>query len=218
MKNVVRNRLAYFLILLILISSTFGISFSVNNNLFYQMGLLQKEKITGSRIPDAFEETEYKITANNFKISIEDFNYTVKELQLAGMEAEKAEEQAAKLLIEKYAVYNAAVAANCIAGDEAVRAVIEDTKAGIERASNKADFYDFLSGVGMTADEYWESQFNNVKIYESIDLYKEQCYQSFLQKASEADSRSDVAEDKWDQYWDNIVAELISSENVQIKE
>ena len=193
-------------------SVTFS-SVAANQNIFKEAGMIEKAKLNQIVfLSEALPENSYKILADSFQITDAYFDATVDELMLSGYSKYDAIETAEKILLEKFALYNAAKNAGCIVADKDVLSVIQSTKDGLNQAVNKQDYYDYLEGIGLSEEDYWKSQFENVKIYESIALYR----QSILTEYIESRAESDFDEDAWNSYWNTLVSDAISSEHVQI--
>lgn len=201
-------------------------SFASNDStaeLFIRLGQIAKEKLDSSAtqtISTSSDVSETYAIGKNFIISNQYFNLTVEELKLAGCDEDEAQTEAEKILFEKFSLYSAAEKANCVVGDEYVSQVIKNTQEGIEKASNKSDFYNFLYGMELTEEEYWESQFENVKMYESISAYQDLCYQNYVSSKTDTQSnlQSNGSNTSWDEYWAGIVSSAISEQDITVME
>jgi len=193
---------------LVLISAVCFASAMQIDRIFTSAGGLQAKKLQGSQ-PSTEPSAAMFAVGEHFKIPQSDYDRTVEELQRSGHSLEDAKELASGILIEKFSLYQAAIEADCVPSDEDVTRMIADTRAGIAAAENRSDFYLFLDGIGMTEDEYWDSQFENVKIYKAIANYKAYCQEHYLMNASDEGSNAD-----WSATWDEIVATAIANEHI----
>ena len=189
---------------------------STQLDIFVRAGQIAKEKLNQNIQQVSLDSQKVYATGNDFTISREYFDLTVEEFLLSGVSPEEAKILAEKTLFEKYSLFFAAQKAHCVVDDSQVYAVIEDTKNGIGQATNKSDFYNYLDGMGLTEDEYWKSQFENIKMYESITAYQETCYQSFVtdQAATLESCDSDSVVVTWENYWANIIEEALKEQNI----
>ena len=190
------------------------------SNPFVQAGKLAKDKLEeGAQTASLDQNKAYAIIGDDFAISADYFQLTAAEFVLSGCTEQEAQELARETLLEKYCLYAAAKKENCVASDEQVDQVIQETREGLLRASNKADFYDYLQGMGIEESEYWESQFENVKIYESIGLYKEMCFEKYMSQEDLRDTdRVGEEQDLWEAYWENIVDSAIKAQHIKTGE
>lgn len=210
-------------IVMIILSVCVSFAFSDSNTeLFIHAGQIAREK---SNSNTAQAETVSPITSEtyavgkDFIISNDYFDLTVEEVKLTGLDENEAQKQAEKILFEKFSLYSAAEKAGCVVSDEYVSQVIKNTQDAIDQASNKSDFYNFLYGMELTETEYWESQFENIKMYESIAAYQNLCYQDYVSSqigiqsdlSSFPSSDSDVS---WNNYWASIVSSAIREQNI----
>lgn len=156
------------------------------------------------------------VYANSFSISEVQIKFLAAELELSGKTPEEAEERAISLLIKKYAMYNKAISEGYRADEKYVRDLIEENKNAALSADNYNEFEHFLEGINMTNNEYWDSQYDNEKIYEAINLYKEKCRNNFLETADTAKMSEAEKEEAFSIYYSEIVKSVIESENVEI--
>lgn len=212
MKNLTRRIFIPLLALLTISGVCFAATSGVQN-IFSEAGRIQAEKLQGAQ-PNTNETVAMFATADMFHIPYAYYACTVEELQLSGHSLQEAEELATAILVEKFSLYQAAVEAQCIPSDAEVDAIIADTRAGIEVAENRTDFYDYLEGTGLSEEEYWESQFENVKIYAAIALYQEQCYADFLTNNPVVTASESSGVSAWESYWTDTVSDIIESQNI----
>ena len=185
----------------------------VRDSVFAEAGKLAAEKLNGGTAgigQNGEDGTAWAIEGKDFSISKEYFDLTVREFILTGADEETAKELAEKTLIEKFSLYAMAEKENCVAGEEQVAKVIRDTRDGLEKAGNKSDFYDYLEGMGLDEEAYWESQFENIKIYESIAILKETHRNRFAAENGTADGA------EWDSYWKAVTDGAIEEQNITV--
>ena len=120
-------------------------------------------------------------------------------------------------LTVKNTVYNYAVGQGYQVTGEYIDNLIAVQKSDMAKASNSGDFKAFLSGVGMTEDEYWESQRETMKTYETIANFKNAFYENERSKLGVANGAgSQDADVIIDGKYNDFVAQLIESENVTV--
>ena len=157
------------------------------------------------------DETGLAMRANDFSISNQQFQQTVDGFVLAGYSQEEAVQRTKTLLSEKYAMYQEALQHGFEGRLDHVLEQMEQTKAGIESASNRGDYEGFLEGIGMTSDEYWESQIDNMMVYDAIH-----CYQESLKEAYEIpDVTPEEAQQQWEDYYQACVDQAVEKQEIE---
>lgn len=202
------------LCIILIISLATASAQNSNLSVLRNAGLVARAKLDGAQPSDSNTNVPTSIVADSFCIPEDYYLNTVEELLVTGHSNSEAEELARQILIEKFALYNTAVSVGAIASDDDVSTVIDATKNGIENASNKADFYAYIDGMGLTSDEYWESQFENVKMYESIALYKEDYLEKYLADQQKTDITNAQQFADLDSVWNNHVSDILAAENI----
>lgn len=178
-------------------------SSSENLEIFYQWGVLERARETGE---NAYAGSEPAIIAKHFTISAAELELSVETRRLT--EEENAEQLAADTLIEMHSLYYQAQQADVVVSDEYVDQLAKkqaEITAGISQASYDA----FLEGLGMTNEEYWERQKESIKVWDSIWNWKE------LQQEQYMEAYGPEPEIPWEDYYEDLVAEIIRQEQVQ---
>lgn len=187
------------------------------HDVFVSAGSIYAKKMQAE--PSVSEENGImSASANSIQIPRAYYEYTVEELRLSGHSLEQSQELATSILLEKYSLYQAAVDAGCVPADDEVERIILDTRTEIETANNRTDFYEYLEGTGMTVDEYWESQFENIKMYAAIASYQEQYQDRFLKNAAltsnGSDKNGESVEALWEAAWNEHVSNIIANRHI----
>ena len=126
----------------------------------------------------------------------------------AGVSEDEAYAHAEKALVEKYAMYRMATANGIVPDEEAVRAEVEHNREISATASNYEDFQRFLDYIGMTHDEYWDSQYTNFLEYNAIDQFKQKLKSEFI--------GSGKNEEDWEDYYNTFVADTVKKEKIKV--
>lgn len=144
------------------------------------------------------------VQANSFSISAQEIEALAGEYTLFNGDApDTAYQKAQDALIAKYAVYAYACAQNCRIDEATLDALVADEQAS--DATNPSDFKAFLKGFGADAALYWSLHREDLRMYQTIDLFKETCSNSYADETV-----------PFETYYAGLVAELIESENVRI--
>lgn len=181
---------------------------------FYQAGVRAGEKLRDGPSGATGPEADIYAAGRDFSIPRTYYDGTVGELMAGGRDRETAEELARQILFYKFSLYSAAEQAGCTVSDSHVEQVIAGTRAGIQQAANKSDFDSYLEGMGMSEEAYWDSQFENIKIYESISAYRDHMFQAFAAEAEGGRTGADEA--AWEAEWERIVREAIDGQEIEI--
>lgn len=147
--------------------------------------------------------------AVSFSVTAEQLTEAAREELWAGVAEEDAYAHAEKALVEKYAMYTKALAAGIAPDEEAVREDLEYNREISKTAGNYADFQSFLDFIGMTHDEYWDSQYESLLEYDVIDRYKQKLKAEFISAGkSEAD---------WAAHYAAIVEDAVKKEKIKVR-
>lgn len=182
-------------------------------SVYYQYGEIEKEY--GVNKASASDETA--VEAKDFTIQKSELDALTKENILAGHDEKEAYSMALDQLTAKYTVYNYAVGQGYQVTDKYIDNLIAVQKSDMAKASNSGDFKAFLSGAGMTEDEYWESQRETMRTYETIANFKNAFYENERSKLAAANGAySKAADVVIEGKYNDFVAQLIESENVTV--
>ena len=176
-------------------------------------GVLEKEHADNGGA--ANDDDEAVIKAEHFMITEDELEFLTS--KQAFIDEDTAYQTAVDLLIKKKALYYQAQISETIATDEQVQRVLDKNKKIFNDAADE-NYSAFLSGIEMSIDEYWDSQFDNLKVYESIGLWKEAQYQQFLATTASRDWDDAERRAQWELSYQDIAAEIIINENVQFIE
>lgn len=139
------------------------------SNLFYMLGKLEGERLN-------YQSAQYTDNLKNaleIETSSKNLSSLVAEYELIGYSSEEATALVQKNIESKKYTYDEAVANGCNVDDATVNNAINEFRNKIKSADNYSDFLSFISGTGMSEDDYWNIQFSLFKINETIKMYQE---------------------------------------------
>ena len=154
--------------------------------------------------------------AKDFTISNRKFQQDVESFMLSGYSREEATQKTKELLAEKYAMYHDALKHGFQGRRDVVLAGMEQTKADIETASNGEDYEAFLEGIGMTSEEYWESQMDSMMMYDAIYCYKESLKAEFVSTSVSPSATPEEAQQQWEAYYQTCVERAIADQEIEV--
>ncbi len=165
----------------------------------YEWGELEQQKDT--------EKGEPVILAEHFTIYSNELSFLAEKLSLTN--TENASDVAAEMLIEKYALFCKAQEAGLLISDSQLEDVIQKQIKVFEETESK-EYDEFLAGIGMTNEEYWNSRKEEVKITESIAAWKDRQFEEYTRSYAE-----DADQPTWETYFEELKNSIIEEENVR---
>lgn len=215
MKNKLFIKLVLLVLSITILSGVAAAAVSSHDNQYYKWGVLLKEQNAAS--PQNAEIAPRTIVkANDFTISEKEISNSAAEWELNnGYSEEQAEETAKNRLISKYSIYYYAKENGYEVTDEHIKSVIKKMKEDFAKASNRSDFEAFLNGLDMTSDEYFDSQYENLLIYETIANFKQNCFNNFSKEFDSSKYSQQIFEDMFDEYYAKIVNDIILNEQIE---
>lgn len=174
-----------------------------------------------------YSTVEYAAKGNNIVIKKSDLDYYVQRAMLLGeTDIEKATEYELNYLVRRAVLYNQAINKGYKVSDSEVDSYINE-QIGTSKLVNDDTYSDYLKKMGMTSERYWNSQFDSLKIDLSISDYlaaekKKIAKENNLQVSdennvvviSESDADYEKLEKLWNDYYENLVRNLIDEENI----
>lgn len=199
MKTRVKTLAVIILLLVVLVAACFA-AFIIKDSGKYEYGSVDINTIAKDSDSIVIEAASFSVSAGRL--------WEAAQMDIwAGSDEAEAYANAEKALVEKYAMYYKAVANGITPDEETVRVELERNREISAAASNYEEFQSFLDHIGMTHDEYWDSQYENLLEYDVIARYKEQLKSEFIGSGkNEAD---------WDAYYKQIVAVAVKQERVK---
>lgn len=150
------------------------------------------------------------LSAVSFHITAEQLTEAAREELWAGVDEEEAYAHGEKALVEKYTMYSKATAIGIVPDEAAVRESLELNREISGTASNYDDFQSFLDSIGMSHDEYWDSQYESFLMYDVIGQYKQRLKAEFVADGgSEAD---------WEEHYARLVEDAVKKEKIRVVE
>ncbi len=126
-----------------------------------------------------------------------------------------ATENALKHLLRREALYNLALQAGVQVSDDEVYDLIDLQKEDFSKLTDNTEFADaFLEGLGMTWDEYWDTQYDLLRKEIFIDKYLRQVA---LEKTGSSEmSRWDTKQrQEWSAMVDKLAQNYIKKDNIR---
>lgn len=159
------------------------------------------------------------IVGKHFTVSANRLNHVIDVQLLGGMDSAKAEESAKKLLVEKFSLYYQAQEAGLVVPDEYLDELIEtDIIRGEKSLPNSPEYASFLEGLGMTNEEYWRSQKDELRVSESIGAWQKLKYNEFLEENGYDTNPPNNLDALWEAYYNELKEKIIEQEDVQYPE
>lgn len=195
-----------------------------NETFWFQYGQLEKEHkdAVDAANPIYFNSetnkgTSMEIVADDFSVSENEVSTLAAQMAFTGnISEEEAESQAIDLLKEKYSVYYTALNEGIYVDRQQILDEIEENKKAAQEADNYDEFKAFLEGVGMTNDEYWDSQYDTFLVYDTIGLYKQTCYNEFVIQNDVSDMNEDEKTEEFNKYYNENIQFIINNENIKV--
>lgn len=174
-----------------------------------------------------YSTAEYVAEGNNVVVKKSDLDYYVKRAMLLGeTDVEKATEYELNYLVKRAVLYNQAVNKGYNASNREVNSYINEQIETFESVDDDT-YSDYLEKMGMTSKQYWNSQFDSLKIDLSISDYlaveKERLAkennlnmenESNVVVVSESNDDYEKLDKLWNDYYERLVQSLINKENI----
>lgn len=155
---------------------TVNTSNSSDGNYYYNLGLIDKEKLNNER--DGVTG-DVIVTANDFVIYENEALSLIKEKKLTKNIESSDINSIIDLLIEKKVLYNQAKKAGYEVTDEYTWNKIDGFKKLARESMNYNDYLTYLSATGLSEDEYWSAKFNEYKLIYTINNFVFNSYNEF---------------------------------------
>ena len=158
---------------------------------------------------DVYAEGERACITNN------DIEQVQKFYMLSGMDEQIARETAVQYVKEREALYQAAIEKGYSVTDEEVWDYIEELKEIINFADNKEDALAIMNQFD-SEEDYWNYEFSVYQKNLPIQNYVHDIEQMFMQRSTYADKGPNDIELEWQQYFEQMKADLVDKENYQM--
>lgn len=200
MQNRVKKLAVAILVLIVVVAVIFA-TFIIKDGGGYEYGSVDIKNIVKSSEKIVLDGVSFSVSAGQL--------WETAQTEIwAGVSEEEAYAHAEKALIEKYAMYYKATANGIVPDEEAMRAEVELNREVSKTASNYEDFRSFLAYLGMTHDEYWDSQYTNFLEYDVINQFKQKLKNEFV--------GSGKNESDWESYYSAYVADAVKNERIRV--
>ena len=160
-------------------------------------------------------DAQAAILGKHFTVSADELA-RVTEVQML-IDEESAAEIAQNILIEKYTLYYQAQEAGVVVTDEYLDELIAEQIQIFESISDK-EYEAFLDGIGMTNEEYWLSQKDELRMTESIAAWKQLKRDEFMDEHSYGENPPENLDKLWEAHCEELIADMIRQEDVRIVE
>lgn len=133
---------------------------------------------------------------------------------LSGAEEEQAEKQAVEYVMEREALYHAAIQNGYEVTEQEVWDYLEELKVTLNTADNKEDFQNILNQFD-SEKEYWDFQFTVYEKNLPIQNYVKDLEKQYMETQTYSEDGED-AERGWEEYFEKFKDSLKNDENYQI--
>lgn len=200
MQNRVKKLAVVILVLIVVVAVIFA-AFIIKDDGGYEYGSVDTKNIVKGSEEIVLEGVSFSISAGQL--------WEAAQTEIwAGVSEAEAYTNAEKALLEKYAMYYKATADGIMPDEQAVSDEVELNREVSKTASNYEDFRSFLAYLGMTHDEYWDSQYTNFLEYDVINRFKQKLKTEFI------DSGKNEAD--WESYYSAYVADAVKNERIRV--
>ena len=163
---------------------------------------------------DMPQESTYALGKNTV-ITNKDIDQVAKFYMLSGLDEQSAREEAIEYVMQREALYHAAIENGYSVTDEEVWAYIEELKRVIDSADNREDAMAVMSQFD-SEEDYWNYEFMVYQKNLPIQNYVYDLEQAFNQVSVYSDETTDGDDSGWQQYFEQIKEDLVSDEGYQI--
>ncbi len=184
---------------------------SNNSSVYNNFGELTKEQIEISKS----NAGETAITARDFSITDQYIDNLTKQNELTGIDAKAAEQMALSQIIVKQSLYYYAINNGFIVNEEEIVNSLEKNKAMIRKADNYSDFLEFLDGLGMDEEQYWEDQYELYKLNYVVGQYKASVKENYIKENMDA-MDADALQSGASEEMLGIAQNAVEAENIKI--
>ena len=156
------------------------------------------------KVLESIPDNVVYLKGKNTVIYKQEFERIISEYKMWGYQESEARDLAEQYLKKRESAYYEATRQGFKATDQEVKNIIEQEKTNVEKSDNKQQVYDYLQGLNMSIDQYWNSQFEKIRKEIAIDKY-------FTKEKEKFSSSSDLEE--WKTYKEDLYSKLIKQQN-----
>ena len=156
------------------------------------------------KVLESIPDNVVYLKGKNTVIYKQEFERIISEYKMWGYQESEARDLAEQYLKKRESAYYEATRQGFKATDQEVKNIIEQEKTNVEKSDNKQQVYDYLKGLNMSIDQYWNSQFEKIRKEIAIDKY-------FTKEKEKFSSSSDLEE--WKTYKEDLYSKLIKQQN-----
>lgn len=182
------------------------------SEILYQAGLIDRELLNSGT--KSFESDAIMAKGEHISISRLEAETIAQKHALTGS---GGLDEAVEYLVQRETLYYHAQQSGLDASEQEVRDLIDVQKKSSKEAVNYSDFEQYLNGLGMTADEYWDSQFENLKKGLVISKYLDHEYSIFAQSngLGDIDISSSEGHALRNSFKEDLSKKIIKAENIK---
>lgn len=165
----------------------------------------------------ADQEGTPAIIGEHFTVSKDEYDRVLEAQRL--IDPDTAEEIAQELLVERYSLFHQAEEAGTVVSEADLDEMIEKNIASFgDMMSTNEDYTAFLEGLGMTNEEYWNSCRDQMRMTESIEVWRNRMYEEYRRENGYDYDPPDNLDTMWNAYYEELVSEIIQQEHIQVVE
>ena len=199
-------------------ASTGDIALTKAGKLIAQQSQLTKEKEENiSRHGGRQEVKDWAIKGEDFIFTKAELdNLTAQNMANGASTRAQATQLAMNQLIVKRSIYYYAVSKGYSMTDDEVQRLIDTQKSEMKKASNYSDFETFLKASGFSEDEYWQSQFEIVRLNEVIGKFQKSTKSAFLAANKLQASGAEIQNARFKEYYADVIKFAVERQNIQL--
>ena len=213
-KNVLISTISFVLAIMLVNVFAFASNKEINSsdNTYYLLGQIDKNNNNFKFIKDS---SCVYAKGKDIVIYKNDINKIVARDKVLNIKKNEEEKNAYDYLVKQETVYNEAIKSGFSLSDNKVKQEIKKLRETTEKAVNYSDFTVYLSGRGISNDQYWEQEFNNIKRDCTINQYLDNLREKYA-KEKNIKQWTNIDLNTWDTYKINFINNLIDNQNVEL--
>ncbi len=161
---------------------------------------------------DGAPGAEVRVKAESFVITAHELDCSIAGYEMNGYGRAEAEKLAVKSLSTQKAVLSEAKRRGYTADRQVILDRIEEQKKIAPTASNYGEFESFLRGIGLEADQYWDTQYATFERAEIVGRFR----QDLLEVYKEQTRAKGAASEDFEAYYDGIAKKILENEHITL--
>lgn len=180
-------------------------------NILYRAGQIDKTFLARDG-PSSSDSDEIIVKGENINVMYLEAETIAQKHSLMGS---GGLDEAIEYLVRRETLYYHAQQNGFSASEHEIQDMIDVQKNASKKAANLSEFEQYLKGLGMSVDEYWDSQYENLKKDIVIGKYIERERSNFAQRNGLLDMNSPESIELWKTEYDALCNKLIKAENIK---